>query len=131
MASRVAEAAAATGKPAILAFLGLDHPPQLPMRVRFARSLEAAATWAAQTPAAEGMPQQPHSPPGGALGAIRGCSGRDPLLRDDGGGGRGRGTGRLNIPLRPEWRLADPHRSEGHTFVDFGDDAMTEEGPIR
>jgi FdrA protein len=31
-----------------------------------------------------------------------------------------------NIPLRPEWRLADPHRSEGHTFVDFGDDALTE-----
>jgi FdrA protein len=31
-----------------------------------------------------------------------------------------------NIPLRPGWRLADPHRSEGHTFVDFGDDAMTE-----
>ena len=31
-----------------------------------------------------------------------------------------------NIPLRPEWRLADPNRSEGHTFVDFGDDAMTE-----
>jgi FdrA protein len=31
-----------------------------------------------------------------------------------------------NIPLRPEWRLADPNRSEGHTFVDFGDDAFTE-----
>jgi FdrA protein len=31
-----------------------------------------------------------------------------------------------NIPLRPEWRLADPARSDGHTFVDFGDDAMTE-----
>src|SRR5215204_1930025 len=31
-----------------------------------------------------------------------------------------------NIPLRPEWRLADPNRSEGHTFVDFGDDDMTE-----
>jgi FdrA protein len=31
-----------------------------------------------------------------------------------------------NIPLRPEWRLDDPNRSDGHTFVDFGDDAMTE-----
>jgi len=31
-----------------------------------------------------------------------------------------------NIPLRPEWRLADSSRSEGHTFVDFGDDALTE-----
>jgi FdrA protein len=31
-----------------------------------------------------------------------------------------------NIPLRPEWRLGDSSRSEGHTFVDFGDDALTE-----
>jgi FdrA protein len=31
-----------------------------------------------------------------------------------------------NIPLRAEWRLADPNRSQGHTFVDFGEDAMTE-----
>jgi len=31
-----------------------------------------------------------------------------------------------NIPLRAEWRLADSNRSEGHTFVDFGDDALTE-----
>src|SRR4029450_4050478 len=31
-----------------------------------------------------------------------------------------------NIPLRPEWRLADSNRSEGHTFVDFGDDTLTE-----
>ena len=30
-----------------------------------------------------------------------------------------------NIPLRPEWRLADPNRSEGHTFVDFGEDELT------
>ena len=38
------------------------------------------------------------------------------------------GVGRVasNIPLRPEWRLADSNRSEGHTFVDFGDDALTE-----
>ncbi|HEU4900285.1 MAG TPA: FdrA family protein, partial [Actinomycetota bacterium] len=127
VASRVAEAAAATGKPAILAFPGLDHPPQLPMRVRFARSLEAAATWAAQTPAAEGMPQQPHSPSGGAPGAIRGLFSGGTLCYETMAVVAG-AAGRVasNIPLRPEWRLADPHRSEGHTFVDFGDDAMTE-----
>jgi FdrA protein len=34
-----------------------------------------------------------------------------------------------NIPLRPESRLADSNRSEGHTFVDFGDDALTEGRP--
>jgi FdrA protein len=127
VASRVAEAAAATGKPAILAFPGLDHPPQLPMRVRFARSLEAAATWAAQTPAAEGMPQQPHSPSGGAPGAIRGLFSGGTLCYEAMAVVAGvAGRVASNIPLRPEWRLADPHRSEGHTFVDFGDDAMTE-----
>jgi FdrA protein len=30
-----------------------------------------------------------------------------------------------NIPLRPEWRLADVGRSAGHTCVDFGDDELT------
>jgi len=31
-----------------------------------------------------------------------------------------------NIPLQPEWRLADVHVSEEHTFIDFGDDALTQ-----
>ncbi|MCS7257495.1 MAG: acyl-CoA synthetase FdrA [Thermomicrobium sp.] len=30
-----------------------------------------------------------------------------------------------NIPLRPDLRLADPHRSAGHTFVDLGSDEFT------
>ena len=47
VARRVAEAAAATGKPAVLAFPGLDDPPELPIGVGFAGSLEAAAAWAA------------------------------------------------------------------------------------
>jgi FdrA protein len=31
-----------------------------------------------------------------------------------------------NIPLRREWRLGTVHESAGHTFVDFGDDELTE-----
>jgi FdrA protein len=31
-----------------------------------------------------------------------------------------------NIPLRPDWALADVHASEGHSFIDFGDDTFTE-----
>jgi FdrA protein len=31
-----------------------------------------------------------------------------------------------NIPLQPEWRLRDSNVSEGHTFIDFGDDEFTE-----
>jgi FdrA protein len=202
VARRVAAAAAATGKPTILAFPGMADPPPLPDGVSFAGSLEAAAAWAAEgmpqphapggTP--EGMPQlhppadgtpegmpQPHPPASGAPTgrvAVGGTTGdrlstapaeaadpppadppsaappsadppsADPPLADPPAVTRGaiRGlfcggtlcyeamavvsgvVGRVasNIPLRPEWRLDDPHRSEGHTFVDFGDDAMTE-----
>jgi FdrA protein len=140
VARRVAEAAARTGKPTVLAFPGMADPPPLPDGVRFAGSLEHAARWAA-----EGMPQ-PHPPAGGVPegrpqpdppasgappavtpGAIRGlfCGGTlcyEAMAVVSGVVGR---VG-SNIPLRTEWRLADPHRSEGHTFVDFGDDAMTE-----
>jgi FdrA protein len=172
VARRVAEAAAGTGKPTVLAFPGMADPPPLPDGVSFAGSLEAAAAWAVQ-----GMPQ-PHAPASGAPTgrvAARGTRGdrlstappvaepagadrppADPPLADrppaartippavTPGAIRGLfcgGTlcyeamavvsgvvGRVasNIPLRPEWRLADPHRSVGHTFVDFGDDALTE-----
>jgi FdrA protein len=30
-----------------------------------------------------------------------------------------------NIPLEPQWRLADPYRSQGHTLVDLGADEFT------
>ena len=183
VARRVAEAAAATGKPAALAFPGMAAPPTLPSGVAFAGSLEAAAAWATRGPwTAEGTPQpqppvggipegtpQPQPPVGGAPtgrvaaggdrgdrlstglpeaarppsadpappsadppppvtpGAIRGlfcggtlCYEAMAVVADAVGGVAS------NIPLRPEWRLADSNRSEGHTFVDFGDDALTE-----
>jgi FdrA protein len=207
VARRVADAAAATGKPAILAFPGMQDPPPLPPGVTFAGSLEAAAAWAAgdagvgasragaagagaseagrvgAARAAGGLwtAEAPQSAaelrsPSGGLGAERRgsvmpsatASPADPSLGDPPSAdppsadlpsadpsstdppavtpGAIRGlfsggtlcyeamavvagvVGRVasNIPLRSEWRLADPNRSEGHTFVDFGDDAMTE-----
>src|ERR671913_198728 len=149
VARRVADAAAATGKPAVLAFPGLGDPPPLPPGVRFAGSLEAAAAWAVGSPAAEGAPEPHlpapsppegdgspaaetvvpvvHSPPAVTPGVIRGLFSGGTLCYEAMAVVAGV-VGRVasNIPLRPEWRLADPHRSEGHTFVDFGDDAMTE-----
>ncbi len=149
VARRVADAAAATGKPAVLAFPGLSDPPPLPPGVTFAGSLEAAATWAIGSPAAEGMPEPHlpapsppegdsspaaetvapvvHSPPPVTPGAIRGLFSGGTLCYEAMAVVAGV-VGRVasNIPLRPEWRLADLQRSEGHTFVDFGDDAMTE-----
>jgi FdrA protein len=173
VARRVADAAAATGKPAVLAFPGLSDPPALPPGVRFAGSLEAAAAWAVAAdpdppdpgaperegnPAAEAMAPVVHNPPPAPLdppaplGSPAAPTATDPLGSPAAPGlpavtpGAIRGlfsggtlcyeamavvagvVGRVasNIPLRPEWRLADLHRSEGHTFVDFGDDAMTE-----
>jgi FdrA protein len=131
VARRVADAAA-TGKPAILAFPGLAAPPPLPPGVEFAGSLEAAAAWAVE--GIEGMPEPPlptdGTPAGSPAvtpGAIRGLFSGGTLCYEAMAVVAGV-VGRVasNIPLRPEWRLADPYRSEGHTFVDFGDDAMTE-----
>jgi FdrA protein len=154
VARRVGDAAAATGKPAVLAFPGLADPPALPDGVAVVGSLEAAATWAVGVaglgeprPSASGPPEGERSPakdggasvvhrprrdlPGGppavTAGAIRGLFSGGTLCYEAMAVVAGV-VGRVasNIPLRPEWRLADPNRSEGHTFVDFGDDAMTE-----
>jgi FdrA protein len=170
VARRVADAAATTGKPTVLAFPGLADPPSLPPGVAFAGSLKAAAVWGAGSEAArveggseaarveggsgaEGMAEPrpsapsppegerspaagggapvvhspPRDPPAVTPGAIRGLFSGGTLCYEAMAVVAGV-VGRVasNIPLRPEWRLADPHRSEGHTFVDFGDDAMTE-----
>ena len=54
VARRVADAAATTGKPTVLAFPGLDDPPPLPAGVSFAGSLEEAAAWASGAERASG-----------------------------------------------------------------------------
>jgi FdrA protein len=126
VAERVAAAAAATGKPVALAFPGMDAPPPLPAGVAFAGSLEAAAAWAASSQGA--------APPADTVetvavtpGAIRGLfSGGTLCYEAMAVVAAVAGRVASNIPLRPEWRLADAARSDGHTFVDFGDDAMTE-----
>ncbi|HET9291667.1 MAG TPA: FdrA family protein [Actinomycetes bacterium] len=131
VARLVADAAAATGKPAVLAFPGLGDPPPLPDGVSFAASLEAAAAWAAgggSVPSGGAVDSRSRpDPPAVTPGAIRGlfCGG---TLCYEAMAVVARVVGRVasNIPLRSAWRLADPHRSEGHTFVDFGDDALTE-----
>jgi FdrA protein len=39
------------------------------------------------------------------------------------------GEVRSNIPLRPEWALGADLRSDGHSMIDFGDDALTQGRP--
>jgi FdrA protein len=103
----------------------MADPPPLPGGVTFAGSLEAAAAWAARGGVAEGAPEP--RPSVVTPGAIRGlfCGG---TLCYEAMAVVAKVVGRVasNIPLRPEWRLADSNRSDGHTFVDFGDDALTE-----
>jgi FdrA protein len=127
VAERVAAAAAATGKPAVLAFPGTaGGAPALPGGVAVAGSLEAAAAWAAARHAAT-LPGAAAGPPAVTPGAIRGLfSGGTLCYEAMAVVAEAAGRVDSNIPLRPEWRLADPDRSQGHTFVDFGDDAMTE-----
>jgi FdrA protein len=126
VAERVTAAAAATGKPAALAFPGMGAPPPLPAAVAFAGSLEAAAAWAAAGQGAS-LPAWDAEPRVVTPGAIRGLfSGGTLCYEAMAVVAATVGQVASNIPLRPEWRLADAARSRGHTFVDFGDDAMTE-----
>jgi FdrA protein len=113
VAAAITEAAAQAGKPVVTAFLGVDG------------TLEQAAARAAQL-AGGALPEfdetAPRSP-----GYIRGlyCGG---TLCDEAMVIVSERVGEVasNIPLRPEWRLESVHESAGHTFVDFGEDELTE-----
>jgi FdrA protein len=127
VAATLVEAAGATGKPVVLAFLGLDDPPPAPPGVEYARTLEAAAARAAAL-AGGALPEFSEGVVRArARGFVRGlyCGG---TLCEEAMEIVSAAAGRVasNIPLRPEWRLDSVHASEGHTFVDFGEDELTE-----
>jgi FdrA protein len=125
VAAGLAEVAGGLGKPVVLAFLGLGASAS--PGVAYARTLEHAAARAAELAGgvlpsfAEALTRAP------ARGFIRGlyCGG---TLCDEAMEIAAAAGGRVasNIPLRPDWRLASVHDSEGHTFVDFGEDELTE-----
>ena len=125
VAREIVDVAAGIGKPVVLAFLGLSDLPQPPAGVEYARTLELAAELAAHH-AGAALPVFDESAPR-ARGYIRGlyCGG---TLCDEAmiivSGALGRVAS--NIPLRPEWLLESVHASHGHTFVDFGEDELTE-----
>jgi FdrA protein len=127
VAVAVARAAAGTGKPVVLAFLGAEDRPRVGGRVEAAGSLERAAARAAEL-AGGRLPEWDVAAPRPAReGFVRGlfCGG---TLCEQAVSIVGAAVGpvRSNIALRAEGRLADVHRSEGHAFVDFGADALTE-----
>jgi len=125
VASRVADALSRTGKPALLALPGSTG--ELNVQVPAEMSLDGAAEYLLKlfdlAPLAHDRPLHVH--PGG--GYVRGlyCGGS---LCLEAMVVMAQGVDRVasNIPLRPEWRLSDVRVSDGHTFVDFGDDALTQ-----
>jgi FdrA protein len=128
VAASVVELAARAGKPVVLAFLGLDEPPAAPDGVEYAGTLEAAAERAAALVGAT-LPAFDdallHATP--TPGFIRGLYSGGTLCKDAMAiVSEAVGTVASNIPLDPAGRLADVHRSVGHTFVDFGEDELTE-----
>jgi FdrA protein len=130
VAEALARAAGRAGKPVVLAFLGMNEPAAAPDGVSYAGTLEDAAGRAARLAGgalpdfAQPLERAPAS--GSVVGLYSGGT-----LCDEAMAIVAPRAGRIasNIPLRPEWALADVHRSEGHTFVDFGDDALTQGRP--
>lgn len=127
VAAGVAEAVRETGKPAGLAFLGRGETGSKGDEVHIVPSLEAAAAFAANHFGASLPTSERLTPPARTPGWIRGvfsggtlCAEAMAVVSD------AVGSVRSNVPLRQEWSLEDPWRSQEHTFVDLGSDELTE-----
>jgi FdrA protein len=131
VADRVVEAAAHASRPAVLCFLGTNGPPAgLPRNVEVTGSLEVAAGIAADRAGRELVLPADPDPGTVTRGNIRGLFTGGSLC-DEAMAVVAPQVGRVasNVPLRPGWALQDVGRSEGHTFIDFGDDRLTEGRP--
>ncbi len=141
VAGRVLKAAETTGKPAVACFLGASDEVFAGHKVRPARTLtEAARLAVAEVEGAErpfGFPQ-PEGSQAGEWRArlspgqryVRGlfsggtlCYEAQVVLRDR------VGPACSNVPLDPAYRLADVHRSQGHTCLDMGEEEFTQGRP--
>jgi FdrA protein len=129
VARAVADAASSTGKPVVLGLLGpLTHGLDLPAGVSFAGSLEAAAISAARMAGARLDLIDPIPPPHRRPGLVRGlfCGGSLCYEAMDAIAAATREPVYSNVPLDPAWRLDDVETSKGHTFIDYGEDELTE-----
>ena len=138
VAERVLDAAAKSGKPIVVNFLGADPDTVRRADVHPVRTLEDAARLAvaladgadAQAPEArsESALELPQLAPGQKY--VRGlysggtfCYEALLLLSEAFGGVAS------NTPLEPDRMLVDVWRSDGHTVIDLGDDAFTRGRP--
>jgi FdrA protein len=108
-------------------FLGMDEPDiEGPPNVTLARSLETAAQEGARLVGGAIDPALPlveRGTPGFVRGLFCGGSLSYEAMLVVAQSGRAIAS---NVPLRPEWRLADVATSVGDTFIDFGEDELTE-----
>ncbi|MFR9776311.1 hypothetical protein ACL02O_09630 [Micromonospora sp. MS34] len=121
--SRVREHAARLATPVVFALLGAGRPDLTAVAADVLRRLgtPVPSPWPTWLPA---------TPPAGTGRALRGlfsggtlCD--EAMLIVSGA----LGPVRSNIPLRPEWALPADLTADGHTMIDFGDDALTRGRP--
>lgn len=127
VAARVVISAGRASKPVVLGFLGMDEPKiEAPANVTLARSLETAAERGARLVGGAidpALPLPEQRTPGFVRGLFCGGSLCYEAMQVVAESGRAIAS---NVPLRPEWRLADVATSEADTFIDFGEDELTE-----
>jgi FdrA protein len=127
VAARIATVAGGMSKPVVLAFLGsgatLDAAPNVTVVTTLDAAAAAAASQSGATPFADDAELPAETSPGFIRGLF--CGG---TLCDEAMAIAAESVGPIasNIPLQPDWRLRDVETSEGHTFIDFGDDEFTE-----
>ena len=126
VATRLLQAAQSTGKEVVVNFLGYPPPGRQLGNIYFATSLTETAEIAvhlATTVSTSFLSLERHSHPGYVRGlfsggtlayeALLGLSAvLDPIYS--------------NVPIRPEQKLADVMKSQGHTVLDMGEDLFTQ-----
>ena len=126
VAARVIEATGQTKKPVVVGFLGGGKHDDAPANVTIVGSLEAAAREGARLAGADiemASPLPRRQTPGFVRGLFCGGSLCYEAMILVAAMGRKVSS---NVPLSAEWRMTEIESSEGDTFIDFGEDDLTE-----
>ncbi|HYY44015.1 MAG TPA: FdrA family protein [Actinomycetota bacterium] len=145
VARRVAEAAQRAGKPVVLGFTGLEAPSSEGgaevVSTLYDTAVRAASLCGSTVPPGEVLPEQgveeggeqgdqAHPRTASGSGYVRGlfsggtlCSEAMAVLSER------VGEIRSNVPLHPAWALENVEEGSGHTFIDFGEDELTQGRP--
>ena len=126
IASKIIGMARGCGKPVVINFIGLAVPVREMGNLTFAVSLDEAAELAVELTMNNGdsPPATRHSP---LTGYIRGLFSGGTLAYETLLGMQLSFTPLFsNVAIRPEQKIADVNKSEGHTIIDMGEDEFTQ-----